>query len=180
MTCPSLIVLRKYHSLTWKFLQDILSIFFCVIHEIYVALIHEVGCQGNLAPTRKPERIWNWIFPWKWNEIFNYFTEFDIVSSMYKASSAALANPSNWHSIFMESGRWGETVLSGLGGTLKVYLPLGGGGLKFFTLFGWGTIGFSLLGVVPPSLARNRLPPPKVHTPLPPSSLNNNFHVIIQ
>ena len=31
--------------------------FFCVIHEIYVALIQEVGCQGNLASTRKPERI---------------------------------------------------------------------------------------------------------------------------
>ena len=31
--------------------------FFCVIHEIYVALIHKVGCQGNLASTRKPERI---------------------------------------------------------------------------------------------------------------------------
>ena len=82
----------------------------------------------------------------------------------------------------MKSERWGETVLSGLGGDLKGLPAPGGRGFKIFHTFWWGgTTGFSPLGVgeVPPSLARNRLPPPKVHTPLPPSSLNN-FHVITQ
>ena len=34
------IVLRKYNSLTWKDLQDILPIYFNMIFEIFVAFIH--------------------------------------------------------------------------------------------------------------------------------------------
>ena len=46
---------------TWKVLKDIL-IFFRVIHEIFFVL--GFGYLEILAPTRKPEVTWLWIFDW--------------------------------------------------------------------------------------------------------------------
>ena len=63
VSCLLLIVLIKYYSLIWIFLQDILPIYFRVFHGIFFSFIHEFGCQEIKASTRKPEVIWPWIFP---------------------------------------------------------------------------------------------------------------------
>lgn len=58
-----LIVLRKYRSLVWKVLQEIMEISFSVIHAIFVVLIHECGCPGIWVPIQEPKVIWPWIWP---------------------------------------------------------------------------------------------------------------------
>ena len=59
----SLVVFRKYHSLTWNALQDILlilSVWFMKSAELIKKFEH----NGIWVYTQKTEEIWLWISPW--------------------------------------------------------------------------------------------------------------------
>ena len=77
-----MVVLRRYHSLTWNVLQDILPIFFfCLIQKGFVPIIHKFEYQGIRAPTRKPEVVLHWIFPqlyWVWGQTSQVFGSVEV------------------------------------------------------------------------------------------------------